>query len=57
MTALRKYDTPRLNLGRRGPDEVFTPRPCSGDHKKLVRVALRDTIEKHGETLKELAKV
>lgn len=55
MSALRKPN--KLNLGRRGRDEVFSPKPCAGDHKKLVRAALADTTARHGETLKELAKV
>lgn len=57
MTALRKQQTPALTLGRRGRDEVWQPRPCAGDHKKLVREALADTVKRHGESLKELAKV
>ncbi len=56
MTALKKR-VPTLNLGRRGREEVWTPRPCAGDHKKLVRASLADTVTKHGKTLKELSKV
>lgn len=57
MTALRKTAEPRMKLGRRGGDEVFTPRPCAGDHRRLVRAALHDTISRHRETLEDLAKV
>jgi hypothetical protein len=57
MTALRKDKVPSLNLGRRGRDEVWTPRPCGGEHKKLVRSGLANTVAQHGETLKKLAKV
>ena len=57
MTAPRKNNAPTLNRGRRGRDEVWTPRPCAGDHGKLVRAGLADTVSQHKTTLKELAKV
>lgn len=57
MTALRENKVPALKLGHRGRDEVWTPRPCDGGHKKLVRAGLADTVARHGETLKKLAKV
>jgi len=57
MTALLKKTNSTLNLGRRGQDEKWTPRPCAGDHNELVRVAFDDTVRKHDSTLKELAKV
>jgi hypothetical protein len=57
MTALLKRTNSTLNLGRRGQGEVWTPRPCGGEHKELVRAALKDTVRKHDKTLRELAKV
>ena len=57
MTAPLRKRTRTLNLGRRDHDEVWTPRPCGGDHKKLVRASLADTVSKHEKALKELAKV
>ena len=56
MTALRDKDF-RLNLRERRRDEVFVPRPCVGDHRRLVHVALEDTCAKHAKTLWELSKV
>lgn len=55
MTAVRKPQ--KLDLGYRGRDEVALARPCKGDHKKLVRAAVYNTIVEHDETLKQLAKV
>lgn len=57
MTALPKNNTPTVTLGRRGHDEVWAPRPCAGDHRKLVRADLSDTVKQHGAALKKLAKV
>lgn len=55
MTAVRKPQ--KLALGYRGRDQVALARPCAGDHKKLVRAAVYNTIVEHDETLKKLAKV
>tara|TARA_B100002049_G_C16076204_1_gene375094 strand:- start:633 stop:803 length:171 start_codon:yes stop_codon:yes gene_type:complete len=56
MTALPKL-APKLNLRRRGRNEVAAPNPAAGDHRTLVRRALVDTMAKHGDTIKELSKV
>lgn len=58
MTALRKENNqPRVTLQNRGRDEHLRARPCYGDHKTLVDSATHESIEKHMETLQELAKV
>lgn len=58
MTALRKEEArKRLDLRRRGRDEVMSPRPTTGDHKRIVRTAAVETIAKNGDLLAELAKV
>lgn len=57
MSAVRKPITEKLNLVRRERGEVFAPRPCQGDHKKLVRAALEDVLRKDGEILRRLAKI
>lgn len=56
MTAVRKSITQKLNLARRDRGEVFVPRPCAGDHEKLVRAALDDVLAKDDEILRRLAK-
>jgi len=57
MTARPKNNAPTVNLGRRGRDEVWTPRACGGDHRKLVRAGLADTVDQHRAALNKLAKV
>ena len=47
----------RLKLRERRSDEVLTPRPCAGDPKQLLKVALDDTCVEHGETLRRLGEV
>lgn len=58
MTAVRKAAAARkLDLRRRGSDEVMSPRPTTGDHKTIVRTATVEAIVKNNALLSELAKV
>ncbi|MCG8394799.1 MAG: hypothetical protein MI745_17120 [Pseudomonadales bacterium] len=58
MTALRQEVAfKRIDIKRRAKGEVMSPRPTTGDHKKIVRAATVETVIRNGELLSELAKI
>ncbi|MEQ4541153.1 MAG: hypothetical protein ABN479_19670 [Billgrantia sp.] len=58
MTALRKAQVqPKVTLRRRTRDEALPVRSYYGDHHTIVAAAYTDTVAKHDQTLKDLAKV
>lgn len=49
------YRAPKLDLPPRSPAESWSPRPAQRDKTEMVRAALADTLDTHGEALKALA--
>lgn len=47
----------RLDLPERGKDEVMTPRPTTGDHRRIVRSAAAEAVVRHHTVLSKLAKI